>query len=98
MIEYFIMLSFALFALGMAGVAATRHFLLIILSVEMAIVASTLLATAFFYYANAGSIMPLLFTYWSIAAVEAIALVAFYRYMARYELSLDVTKLSKYRD
>lgn len=96
--EYFIGLSFALFAIGIVGVAATRHFLIMIIATEVALIASTLLATAFFYFNANGDILVLLFTIWIIAATEAIVLIAFYRYMAKLELSLDVTKLSKLRD
>jgi NADH-quinone oxidoreductase subunit K len=94
-LEYFIALSFALFAIGMAGVAITRHFLLMIFSIEIALAASTLLATAFYYTTAPGNVMLLLFAIWTIAATEAIALVSFYRYLSRYETSLDVTRLSK---
>lgn len=97
-LQYFIGISFALFAIGIAGVAATRHFLIMVISIEVAIVASTLLATTFFYSTANGDVMLLLFTLWVIAATEAIVLIAFYRYLAKYELSLDVTKLSKLRD
>lgn len=97
-VAFFMIVSFALFSIGIAGVAATRHFLLMILSIEIAIVASTLISTAFYYYNTAGNLMPLLFTMWTIAAVEAIALVAFFRYISKYEVDMDVTKLSKLRD
>lgn len=97
-IQYFIVVSFALFAIGMAGVAATRHFLLMIIAVEISLVASTLLATAFFTINGGGNIMLLLFALWAIAAVEAIALVSFYRYISKYESNLDVTRLSRLRD
>ena len=95
---YFVTVSFAIFAVGIVGVAATRHFLLMILSVEIALVASTLLATVFYTFDAAGNVLLLLFSLWAIAAIEAIALVSFYRYLSRYETSLDVTKLSKLRD
>ena len=98
-IEYFVVVSFALFSMGAVGIVATRHFLLMILSIEIALVASTLLATAmYFSVAGQGNIMLLLFAIWTIAAAEAIALVSFYRYLARYETSLDVTKLSRLRE
>lgn len=95
---YFVIVSFAIFAVGIVGVAATRHFLLMILSVEIALVASTLLATVFYTFDGGGNVLLLLFSLWAIAAIEAIALVSFYRYLSRYETSLDVTKLSKLRD
>lgn len=97
-IEYFIAISFALFSIGMVGVAVTRHFIVMILSIEIALVASTLLATAFYFTTSDGNVMLLLFAIWTIAATEAIALVSFYRYLGRYETSLDVTRLSKLRD
>jgi NADH-quinone oxidoreductase subunit K len=98
-IEYFVVISFALFSIGIAGIAATRHFLIMILSIEIALVASTLLATTMYYsVASSGNIMLLLFAIWTVAATEAIALVSFYRYLGRYETSLDVRKLSRLRD
>lgn len=97
--EYFVVLGFAIFSIGIVGIAATRHFILMLVSVEIALVASTLVGTAFYYFnTNGGNIMLLLFTVWTIAASEAIALIAFYRYLAKYETSLDVTKLSRFRD
>lgn len=97
-IEYFIVVGFALFSIGIVGVAASRHFLIMILSMEIALVAATLVAATFFYTTIAGNIMLLLFAIWTVAATEAIALVSFYRYLAKYETSLDVTKLSRLRD
>ncbi len=93
---YFILVSFALFAIGVAGIAASRHFLIMILSVEVILVSASLLGVVFFFFNVGGGIMLPLFLVWTIAAAEAIALVAFYRYMAKFELSLDVSKLSKY--
>lgn len=99
MIElYFIALSFAIFAIGIAGIAASRHFIIMMLSAEVAIIAGTLLATVFFYYSNPSDIVIMLIALWSVAAAEVIALVTFYRYLAKEELSMDVTKLSKLRD
>ncbi len=94
----FIMLGFALFAAGVAGMATSRHLVIMMMSIEVALVASTLVATAFFYFSADGAIVPLLFTIWSIAAVEAIMIIVFYRYMVRNEMSLDVGKLSKLKD
>ncbi len=98
-LEYFVATSFAMFTIGIVGIAATRHFIIMLLAVEIALVAATLLATAFYYFNTpSGNIMLLLFAIWTIAASEAIVLIAFYRYLARFEASLDVTKLSKFRD
>ncbi len=95
---YFIALSIALFAIGLGGVVASRNFLIIMLSIEISITASTLLALSFFYFVSSNSIILLLLTIWSIASVEVMALVAFYRYMVREEISLDIAKLSKLKD
>ncbi|MDE1833072.1 MAG: hypothetical protein KGH58_01500 [Candidatus Micrarchaeota archaeon] len=94
----FVALSFALFAIGIAGVAASRHFLIMMLSVEVGIIASTLLATVFFYFTGSGNIITLLLSMWTVASMEVLALIAFYRYLAAQEVSLDVTKLSKLKN
>lgn len=96
--EIFLLLSFALFSLGIAGVAASRHFVVMILSVEIILVASALLAISSYAYIANGQILVLLFAIWSIAALEVMALVVFYRYLARLELSMNVAKLMKYKE
>ena len=98
MIEYFIYISMALFALGISGVVASRHFIVMMLSIEISIAAATLLATTLFFYSTDGGIMQLLFALFAIAAAEVMTLMVFYRYLARYELSVDVSKLSKLKD
>ena len=95
---YFVALSFSLFAIGIAGVAASRHFLIMMLSVEVAIIASTLLATVFFYFTASGDIVTLLLSMWAVASMEVLALIAFYRYLSAQEVSLDVSKLSKLKN
>lgn len=95
---YPIALSFAMFALGLGGIAASRHFLIMMISIEVAIMASALLAVTLFYYTISGNIILLLLTIWAVAATEVMALVAVYRYLARAEVSMDVTKLSKLKN
>ncbi len=95
--EYLIALSVAMFAVGISGIAASRHFLIIVLSAEAMLLSSTLLAVTFFYYSVDGSIAPLLLVLWSAAAAETIALVAIYRFLERWEVSMDVSKLSRLR-
>jgi NADH-quinone oxidoreductase subunit K len=98
-LSYFIFLSFAVFAVGLAGILASRHFLIMMLSVEIAISASTILAVSLFYFAESGSsILLLLLAIWSVASAEVMAIIVFYRYMARNEVSLDVTKLRKLKN
>lgn len=95
MFIYFLIVSISIFAVGIAGVVANRNFLIMLLSIEIAITASTLLAMSVFYYVSAFDIAIFLITIWSIASVEVMALVVFNRFMAREEASMDVTKLSK---
>ncbi len=94
---YFVALSMAIFAIGAGGIASSRHFLITALSIEVMLLASTLLAVTLFYYGAAGSITLLLLSLWSVAATETMALMVLYRYMAGWKVSMDVTKLSKLR-
>ncbi|MGD0728931.1 MAG: NADH-quinone oxidoreductase subunit K [Candidatus Micrarchaeaceae archaeon] len=95
---YFVLLAMALFGIGISGVIASRHFLVMMLSIEVMFAASALLAVTFFYYVENGNIISLLLVLWSVAAVEIIAIVTFYRYMVKGEMSLDITKLSKLKN
>jgi NADH-quinone oxidoreductase subunit K len=95
---YFLALSIALFAIGIAGVASSKNFLIMMLSIEISITASTLLALSFFYFVSGSNIILFMLTIWSIASAEVMALVAFYRYMVKGEISLDITKLSRLKD
>ena len=98
MLEYFLMLGFALFSIGVAGVLATRHFVVMVLSIEVILVSSSLIAMSLYSYLSYTDILPLLFVIWAIAAADVIALVVFYRYLAKFKVSLDVTKLNRIRE
>lgn len=95
---YFLMLSIVIFGVGVVGVAATRHFLIMMLSVEIVLAASVILSAAVFTYAAPGNIIGFLFTIWGVASSEAIAMVAIYRYMSKNGIDMDVTKLRGLRD
>jgi NADH-quinone oxidoreductase subunit K len=95
---YLFALSVAIFAIGISGVVASRNFLIMMLSIEIAITASTIMALSLFYFVSVSNIVLFLLTIWSIASVEVMALVAFYRYMVKGEISLDITKLSKLKE
>lgn len=95
---YFMALSFLLFSVGMVGVAATRHLIIMVLAVEIILSASILLSVSLFSYGAGGDIIGLLFSIWSVAASETICLIAIYRYMSKNEMTMDVTKLSRLRD
>ncbi len=98
MYDYFMLLGFAIFAIGIAGVVATRHLLILILSVEIAISASIIIAAGEFHYIALNDIVGFLFVVWAVASAEIIALIAIYRYMYKSGISMDITKLSKLRD
>jgi len=95
---YFMVLGFAMFAIGVSGIAASRNFLIMMLSVEVAIVASTIMALSFFYFVAGGNILLFMIAIWSIASAEVMVMVAFYRYMVKGEISMDVSKLSKLKN
>ena len=98
MFVYLLMLGFALLSVGIAGIVASRHFVVMILSVEIILVGASLLALTLYSYLTGGQILPLLFIIWAIAALDVLALVVFYRYLAKIKASMDVTQLEKLGD
>ncbi|MEM0150100.1 MAG: hypothetical protein QXW10_04345 [Candidatus Micrarchaeaceae archaeon] len=95
---YLLGLSLILFAIGIGGIASSRHFIIMMFSVEIVLVAAALLAASVFSYFGTGNILLLLFTVWAIAAAEVVVAISLYQYMIKAEVSLDVSKLSKLRD
>jgi NADH:ubiquinone oxidoreductase subunit K len=99
MFAYFLAFGFALFAVGVAGVAASRHFIIMMLGVEVALSAAIVVAAASFAYSGAaGNVLGLLFTLWAVASAEIMGMVAVYRYMLAHGISMDIRELSKLRD
>lgn len=98
MLEYFLIIGFSLLSIGIAGIIGSRHFVVIILSIEIILVAASLLAVSLYGYSYSSIILPLLFVIWAIAAIDVMALVVLYRYMALYKMDLDVSKLSKFKE
>ncbi len=96
--QAFILLGFAVFSLGIAGLVSSRNIFIMLISAEVILISATLVAVTFFYFNQNGSILPLLFSIWAIAAAEAIMIVAFYKYLVKSEMSLDVEKLTKLRE
>ena len=96
-LEYLFGLSIALFAIGLAGIAADRHLIVILLAVELILVASTIGLVAFYSSgaADGPDAVLMLFAIFSVAAVEVMAAITFYIYMKRYGIDFDVAKLSK---
>ena len=80
MIEQVVLLfGFAVFAIGIAGLASSRNIIIMLLSTEVMLLSASLVAVTFFSFNTPGSILPLLFAIWSIAAAEVIMIMAFYR-------------------
>lgn len=98
MFGFLLILSFALFSLGVAGIVSSKHFIIMVLSVEVILVAASLLAITLYSYLAGVEILSLLFIIWAIAAIDVIALVVFYRYLAKFKVSLDVSELSRLRE
>ena len=90
----FLILSLEVFAVGLSGLIASRHFLIMVFSIELMLVSSTLLATTFYYYGVSSNIGIFLFAVWAVMASEVIAVVAVYRYLQRADTGMDVKKLS----
>jgi NADH:ubiquinone oxidoreductase subunit K len=96
--QVFIIISFAVFALGVAGIVSSRNIIIMLLSTEVMLLSATLLAVIFFNFNVNGGIVPLLFTIWAIAAAEAIMVIVFYKYLLSTKSSLDIKGLSKLRE
>lgn len=95
MFVYFVALSSLLFSIGLVGAAVTRHFILMLLAVEIILSASILLTVAVFSSVVGGDAIGMLFAMWTVAACEIMGMVAIYRYMSRNGISMDVRKLSR---
>ncbi|MDE1856773.1 MAG: hypothetical protein KGH98_01675 [Candidatus Micrarchaeota archaeon] len=95
---YLLLLSVGIFSIGIAGMVASRHFLLIMVSAEIALLSSTLLATGVFSLVAQSAIIPFLFAVWAIAVSEVIVIVAVYRLLAKPGNGMDIRALSKLRD
>jgi len=96
---YFLALGFALLAIGVVGVAASRHFIIMMLSIEVAMTAAIVVAAASFVYsAGGGNVLELMFTLWAVASTGIMAMVAIYRFLVSEGANMDVRELSKLRD
>ncbi len=88
-------LALGLVALGISGVAASKHFVIIILSTEVILAGSILAAVSFFSSASTsnGSFGILIISLWAIASTEIILLIAFYMNMKSQVPDFNVNKL-----
>jgi NADH:ubiquinone oxidoreductase subunit K len=92
---YFLAAAVSFLALGIAGVVATRHFVVVILAIELMFAGSIVALVGFFDYATIidGSFFIILLSIWTVANVEIIGLIAFYTYMRNKIIDFDLRKL-----
>ncbi len=96
-LEFPMVLGMVVIAIALAGISTERHFIVIMLAVELIFLASTILLVSFFSYStdpNPIGVMALI-SVWSVAAAEVITMIAFYVYIKAKGYDFDVTKLSK---
>ncbi len=96
-ITYIVAAAMAMLAIAVAGIATDKHFVVIMLAIELVLASSTVLLVAFFAYnsvPNPGALVMLI-SIWGVAAVEVITLITFYIYMKYRDIGFDVTKLSR---
>ena len=94
---YPVALSMVIVGIALAGIASDKHFVVIMLAVELIFAASTIALVSFFSYSTtpSPSAVIMLISIWAVAAVEIITVVTFYIYMKYLGVDFDVTKLSK---
>ncbi len=92
-----LMTAIVLFALGLAGIATQRHFIVVMLAVELILLASTIVLVYIFSYTPSPSPdgTVALISIWAVATVEIITVIAFYSYMKRGGYAFDISALSK---
>jgi len=94
---YFMYLSFAMLAVGIAGIVASRHIVLIVLSVEVMFVSSIILLAAAASYTSTlnGDAAAMIIAVWAVAASDVIVLVALYLIIKAKGAKFDVTLFSE---
>ncbi len=94
---YFLIASVSFLALGISGVISTRHFVVVILSIELIFAGSIIALVGYFGYLPVvdGSFFTMLLSIWTVAMVEIIGLIAFYTYMRNKVVDFDLKKLTQ---
>ncbi len=96
-IYYVLALGFALVAIALAGIAANRNLIVVMLGIELILAASTIILVSFISGMSnpdpSGVVM--LFAIWAVASAEIITVIALYIYMKSNGRSFDISKLSK---
>jgi NADH:ubiquinone oxidoreductase subunit K len=96
---YLFALSFSLLSIGLASIASNRNIIVMLLSVELIFIASTIILASSFYYnpKTSPDAVIMLFSIFSVAAVEVMAVITFYIYLKYSGTGFDMRKLSKIR-
>ena len=92
----FIAFGALFFALGIGGVAASRHLVVIMLAVEIMFIGSIIAAVGYFSsgISTNGSFFIMLMSIWAVASSEIIVLIMFYVYMKGRSEEFDVSKMN----
>lgn len=95
--QYEVYLGIALFCAGVAGIIASRHFILMVVSGEISLIGSIIVLVGFMPFASVqdGSGFSALLAMWSVAALEVVVVVVAYEYMRKKVPDFDIRKLSK---
>jgi NADH:ubiquinone oxidoreductase subunit K len=97
MIGYLLVIAVALLGIALAGIISEKHFVAVMLAIELIFIASIIALVSFFSYATSPdpSAVMMLIGIWAVASVEIITLITFYVYMKAKGFDFDITKLSK---
>ena len=97
MISFVLIAAIALLGIALAGIVTARHFVVIMLAIELMFISSSITLIYFFSYSGSpdASAVPMIVAIWSVAAAEVITLITFYAYMKSHGFDFDVTRLSK---
>ncbi len=97
-LEWYLVFSALLFAIGVVGVLVRRHVLVILMSVELMLNASNVALAAFSRYLNsmAGQVF-VVFTI-TVAAAEAAVALAIILALARHKDTVDVREMDILKD
>jgi NADH:ubiquinone oxidoreductase subunit K len=97
MLEYLAAISIALVAIALAGIISDRHFIVVMLAIELMFIASAILLVSFFSLASAPEpdAVMMLVGVWAVAAAGVIGTVTLCVCMKSQGYDFDMTKLSR---
>lgn len=96
-LSYLAGLAVAVVGIALAGMASNRHFIVIMLGVELIFAACTVLLVSFFTASQQGNpqAVIMLLSIWAVAAAEIMVMVVLYVYMKSEGVSFDTSKLTR---